>query len=180
MSQPDLDELERDVEQARARFADDLARLRSPRNLSAFKADLWAEATQTKDELIEKTKEATKDGAQRLFSWALALILGGAIGNVIGRPPILLPRWPLVPAWRGASRIGRPSRPCSWGLGWSACCGHRLRRLQRRIWVFTTKTLQRDASTRTILFPERPALLNPQRTGCRNGRARPVTRRATP
>ena len=58
MSQPDLDELERDVEQARARFADDLARLKSPRNLSAFKGDLWAEATQTKDELIEKTKEA--------------------------------------------------------------------------------------------------------------------------
>jgi vacuolar-type H+-ATPase subunit H len=98
MSQPDLDELERDVEQARARFADDLARLRSPRNLSALKDDLWAEATQTKDELIEKTKEATKDGAQRLFTDlkeraaanpAAALAIGAGLAwRIAHRPPI--------------------------------------------------------------------------------------------
>jgi hypothetical protein len=61
-----LDTLERDVAQARARFADDLARLRSPDNLARFKDDLWAEARETKDELIDKTKETAKDGAQRL------------------------------------------------------------------------------------------------------------------
>jgi vacuolar-type H+-ATPase subunit H len=98
MSKADLDELERDVEQARARFADDLARLRSPRNLSAFKDDLWAEATQTKDELIEKTKEAAKDGAQRLFTDlkeraaanpAAALAIGAGLAwRIAHRPPI--------------------------------------------------------------------------------------------
>ena len=98
MSQPDLDELERDVEQARARFAYDLARLRSPHNLSAFKDDLWAEATQTKDELIEKTKEAAKDGAQRLFTDlkeraaanpAAALAIGAGLAwRIAHRPPI--------------------------------------------------------------------------------------------
>ena len=38
--------------------ADDLARLRSPR----LKEDLWAEARDTKNEVIERTKEAAKDG----------------------------------------------------------------------------------------------------------------------
>jgi vacuolar-type H+-ATPase subunit H len=98
MNQPDLDELERDVQQARARFADDLARLRSPQNLSAFKDDLWAEATQTKDELIEKTKDAAKDGAQRLLTElkeraaanpAAALAIGtGLAWRIMHRPPI--------------------------------------------------------------------------------------------
>ena len=47
MSAADLNALERDVEAARARFADDLARLRSPANLARFKDDLWAEARET-------------------------------------------------------------------------------------------------------------------------------------
>src|SRR4029450_11206847 len=63
MSQSDLNALERDVEKARARFAKDLARLRSPVNLARFKDDLWAEARETKDEWVEKTKEAAKDGS---------------------------------------------------------------------------------------------------------------------
>src|SRR5258708_7252409 len=68
MSDAKLNALERDVEQARARFADDLARLRSPSTLARFKDDAWAEARDTKDELVGKTKEAAKDGAQRLFT----------------------------------------------------------------------------------------------------------------
>jgi len=68
MSQADLNALERNVEQARARFANDLARLRSPVNLARFKDELWAEARETKDELVEKTKEAAKDGAQRVLT----------------------------------------------------------------------------------------------------------------
>ena len=68
MSQADLNALERNVEQARARFANDLARLRSPVNLARFKDDLWAEARETKDEWVEKTKEAAKDGAQRVLT----------------------------------------------------------------------------------------------------------------
>jgi hypothetical protein len=64
MSRAELNALERDVEQARARFADDLARLRSP----TLKDDLWAEARETKDEMIEKTKEAARDGVQRIVA----------------------------------------------------------------------------------------------------------------
>jgi hypothetical protein len=49
MSQADLNALEREVELTRAKFADDLARLRAPHTLAAFKDDLWAHARETKD-----------------------------------------------------------------------------------------------------------------------------------
>jgi hypothetical protein len=68
MSQADLNALEREVEQTRARFANDLARLRSPRNLEAFKEDIWAQARETKDEVIVKNKEAASDAAQRILA----------------------------------------------------------------------------------------------------------------
>ena len=94
----ELDTLERDVAQARARFADDLARLRSPDNLARFKADLWAEARETKDELVDKTKEAAKDGAQRVLTelkeraaanpLAAAAIGAGLAWRFIHRPPV--------------------------------------------------------------------------------------------
>ena len=94
----ELDTLERDVAQARARFADDLARLRSPDNLARFKDDLWAEARETKDELVDKTKEAAKDGAQRVLTelkeraaanpLAAAAIGAGLAWRFIHRPPI--------------------------------------------------------------------------------------------
>ena len=93
-----LDALERDVAQARARFANDLARLRSPDNLARFKDDLWAEARETKDELVDKTKEAAKDGAQRVLTelkeraaanpLAAAAIGAGLAWRFIHRPPI--------------------------------------------------------------------------------------------
>jgi hypothetical protein len=53
MSAAELNALERDVEQARARFADDLARLRSPANLARLKNDLWADVRETKDEVVD-------------------------------------------------------------------------------------------------------------------------------
>jgi hypothetical protein len=93
-----LNALERDVEQARARFADDLARLRSPSTLARFKDDAWAEARDTKDELVGKTKEAAKDGAQRLFTElkeraaanpVAALAIGAGLAwRLVHRPPI--------------------------------------------------------------------------------------------
>jgi len=49
MSEADLNALERQVELTRAKFADDLTRLRSPRALAEFKEDLWAHASDTKD-----------------------------------------------------------------------------------------------------------------------------------
>lgn len=98
MSQAELNALERDVEQARAKLADDLARLRSPANLARFKDDLWAEARETKDELVDKTKEAAKDGAQRLLAElkdrvaanpvATMAIGAGLAWRLVHRPPI--------------------------------------------------------------------------------------------
>jgi hypothetical protein len=94
----ELDTLERDVAQARARFADDLARLRSPDNLARFKDDLWAEARETKDELVGKTKEAAKESAQRVLTelkeraaanpLAAAAIGAGLAWRFIHRPPV--------------------------------------------------------------------------------------------
>jgi gas vesicle protein len=98
MSDGKLNALERDVEQARARFADDLARLRSPSTLARFKDDAWAEARATKDELVGKTTEAAKDGAQRLFTElkeraaanpVAALAIGAGLAwRLVHKPPI--------------------------------------------------------------------------------------------
>jgi hypothetical protein len=91
MSQAHLNSLERDVEQSRQRFADDLARIRSPDILTSFKDNLWA-AT------LDKTAEATKDTAQRvlhglkeraLANPAAALAIGaGLVWRFAHRPPI--------------------------------------------------------------------------------------------
>jgi hypothetical protein len=98
MSQADLSALEREVERARAKFSDDLARLRSPANLSRFKDDLWAEARDTKDEMVEKGKEAAKDGMQRIVTElkeraaanpAAAIAIGAGLAwRLVHRPPI--------------------------------------------------------------------------------------------
>ena len=98
MSEAELNVLERDVEQARERFAGDLARLRSPATLSNFQNDLWAQASETKDDLVEKAKEAATDGVQRLVSDlkdkaaanpAAALAIGAGLAwRLVHRPPI--------------------------------------------------------------------------------------------
>jgi hypothetical protein len=94
MSERELNALERDVEQARAKFAIDLARLRSPANLAQFKDDLRA----TKDELLDTAKEAAEDRAQRLFAevkgriaanpLATMAIGAGLAWRLVHRPPI--------------------------------------------------------------------------------------------
>jgi hypothetical protein len=98
MTATNLDKLERDVAHARGRFADDLARLRSPDNLARFKDDLWAEARETRDDLVDKAKEAAQDGAQRMLAQlkeraaanplATAAIGAGLAWRFIHRPPI--------------------------------------------------------------------------------------------
>jgi hypothetical protein len=112
MSEAELNVLERDVEQARARFAGDLARLRSPATLSSFQDDLWARASETKDDLVEKAKEAATDGVQRLVSDlkdtaaanpAAALAIGAGLAwRLVHRPPIasLLVGIGLFSLWR--------------------------------------------------------------------------------
>ena len=87
MSRAHLNQLEREVEQTRAKIVDDLSRLRSPANLVAFK-----------DELLEQTKDAAKDGVQRIFADlkeraaanpAAALAIGAGLAwRFIHRPPI--------------------------------------------------------------------------------------------
>src|SRR5512133_1746432 len=67
MSAAELNALEREVELTRARFASDLARLRSPHNLAEFKEDLWAHARETKDGVLAevKARAAANGGACR-------------------------------------------------------------------------------------------------------------------
>jgi hypothetical protein len=98
MSAAELNALERDVEQARARFAGDLARLRSPANLARLKDDLWADVRETKDEVADKAKDAAQDGAQRLVAelearaaanpLATIAIGAGLAWRLVHRPPI--------------------------------------------------------------------------------------------
>jgi len=98
MSTAELNALERDVEQTRARFADDLARLRSPTNLARLKNDLWADVRETKDEVVDKAKDAAQDGAQRLVAelkaraaanpLATIAIGAGLAWRLVHRPPI--------------------------------------------------------------------------------------------
>lgn len=98
MSAAEPNALERDVEQARAKFADDLARLRSPTNLARLKNDLWADVRETKDEVVDKARDAAQDGAQRLVAelkaraaanpLATIAIGAGLAWRLVHRPPI--------------------------------------------------------------------------------------------
>jgi gas vesicle protein len=98
MSAAELNALERDVEQARAKFANDLLRLRSPANLTRLKNDLWADVRETKDEVVDKAKDAAQDGAQRLVAelkaraaanpLATIAIGAGLAWRLVHRPPI--------------------------------------------------------------------------------------------
>jgi hypothetical protein len=83
MSAAELNAIERDVELTRARFANDLARLRSPHNLAEFKEDLWARARQTKDGMLAEMK--ARAAANPLAVMALAAGVGW---RVFHRPPI--------------------------------------------------------------------------------------------
>src|SRR5258705_11243112 len=98
MSAVQLIQLERDVESARARFAEDLGRLRDPSTFAALKHDLLAEARQTKDDMVAKAKEAAKDGAEHLLAQlkeraaakpgAALAIVAGIAWLIFHRPPI--------------------------------------------------------------------------------------------
>src|SRR4051794_6899395 len=89
---------ERDVEQARAKFAQDLATLRSPDTFSSFTDDLKQEAADTKDAIVEKARSTAESVAARLFrdvkakvaaNPAAALAIGAGIGwRLVRNPPI--------------------------------------------------------------------------------------------
>lgn len=98
MSDSDLSTLEGEVEQARARCAADLARVRSPANLARFKDDLFAQARETKGELLERTTGAARDTTRKvlddikdraLANPAAALAIGAGLAWRFARhPPI--------------------------------------------------------------------------------------------
>jgi gas vesicle protein len=83
MSAAELNALERDVELTRARFASDLARLRSPHNLAELKEDLWAHARETKDGVLAEVK--ARAAANPL---AVAALAAGVAWRLFHRPPI--------------------------------------------------------------------------------------------
>ena len=61
MTQIELNQLERDVEDARERLSGNLERLRSPATISGFKDALWEEVDESRDQLVAKTKETVDE-----------------------------------------------------------------------------------------------------------------------
>ena len=93
-----LDELERDVERARARLSGNLARLRDPATISHAKADLMAQAHDYRHRLVESVGGAANERAQNLGDFlrrraqdnpaAFAAIGAGLLWRLWQRPPV--------------------------------------------------------------------------------------------
>ena len=83
MSAAELNALEREVELTRAKFANDLARLRSPHNIAEFKEDLWATARETKDGIVADLKARAAANPA-----AVAALAAGVAWRLFHRPPI--------------------------------------------------------------------------------------------
>src|SRR3981081_3099669 len=98
MSNAELNQLEREVEAARQRVSNDLARLRSPATMADFKGEIRREAYGTKDALVGKATQAAKDTAQDIFTdikrraaanRATALAIGAGVAwHLIRKPAI--------------------------------------------------------------------------------------------
>jgi hypothetical protein len=83
MSAAELNALEREVELTRAKFANDLARLRSPHNIAEFKEALWARARETKDGIVADLKARAAANPA-----AVAALAAGVAWRLFHRPPI--------------------------------------------------------------------------------------------
>jgi len=98
MADADLDSLERDVETARNRLANDIARWRDPATLSDFKGTVIRKATSFKDELVREASDTATDTAEGLWSdmkrrasanpWAALAIGAGLTWHLVRHPPI--------------------------------------------------------------------------------------------
>jgi hypothetical protein len=109
---PGLDLLERDLQETRERLARDLDRLRSTETISGFKADLLAQVSETKDELVGKAKASVTAGMQDIWGElkaraaanpAAALALGAGLAwRLLHRPPVAsaLVGLGLISLWR--------------------------------------------------------------------------------
>ena len=117
---PDLDVLERDLQETRERLARDLDRLRSTETISGFKADLLAQASETKDQLVEKARESVTGGLEALWcetkaraaaNPAAVLALGAGLAwRLLHRPPVAsaLVGIGLISLWRTDPRHPAP------------------------------------------------------------------------
>jgi hypothetical protein len=95
---PDLDQLERDLQETRERLARDLDRMRSTETMSGFKADLLAQVSETKDEFVGRARASVTAGMHDLWGEvkaraaanpAAALALGAGLAwRLLRRPPI--------------------------------------------------------------------------------------------
>jgi hypothetical protein len=98
MSQANLDDLERDVEDARIRLLHDVGRLRAPATLSGFKDDVVAKAQEVRDQWVHKATDAASSSVQRIWSdlvdrasanpGAALVIAAGLAWRLAHRPPI--------------------------------------------------------------------------------------------
>src|SRR5438270_12928951 len=98
MAQPDLDALEQDVESARVRLAEDIARWRDPATMSEFKDTIVRRATSMKDEVLREASDTATHTAESLWSdiqqrasanpWAAIAIATGLTWRLVRLPPI--------------------------------------------------------------------------------------------
>ncbi|HEY4405095.1 MAG TPA: hypothetical protein VGN55_10595 [Xanthobacteraceae bacterium] len=98
MSNPNLVALEHEVEAARQRVTADVERLRSPATLSEFKDEVWSEARQSKDEVVEKATDYFHETVQSVIAEikgraaanpAAALAIGAGLAwHLLRHPPI--------------------------------------------------------------------------------------------
>ncbi|MGA2128581.1 MAG: hypothetical protein ABSG76_20810 [Xanthobacteraceae bacterium] len=68
MTDANLDQLEHDVEAARGRLADDVARLRHPALMTGLRSDVMARAGSLKDELMRQAGTSASSTAQTIWS----------------------------------------------------------------------------------------------------------------
>jgi F0F1-type ATP synthase membrane subunit b/b' len=98
MPEPSLNQLEREVEGARAKLASDLSRLRSPDTAAEFTQGLKQEAIEAKDALLDKAKASVQSTIESLIedvkaraaaNPAAALAIGAGVAwRLIRHPPI--------------------------------------------------------------------------------------------
>jgi hypothetical protein len=98
MSSTEIESLERDDEEARARLSADLARLSSPRVYSEFKAGVSRDLDQLKQQAIDTTKEVARERATDMLEMvtdriaanpaAAAAIGAGLAWRLFRHPPI--------------------------------------------------------------------------------------------
>lgn len=98
MSDPSIQQLEQEVEVARAKLADDLATLLAPATYSEFTSDLKHEAVDLKNALVDRAKASVRSTFENLVddvkaraaaNPAAALAIGAGLAwRLLQRPPI--------------------------------------------------------------------------------------------